>query len=80
MKKDKSNKFAPLENFLITFMYGIGILTCSLIILIVFKFFPNLINTAIITSISMGTIFIAWSFIKLNMDINKKNEKEKKKE
>jgi len=77
MEKNKQNKFIALENFITTLMYGIGILTCSLILFAIFKFYPTQMNTGIITCISSGAALIAWAFIKLNIDINKKNEKKK---
>ena len=79
MERNKSNRFTPLENFITTLMYGVGILTCSLILFAIFKFYPTQMNTGIITSISTGAILIAWAFIKLNIDMNKKRKEDDEK-
>ncbi len=74
----KNKKLTPFENFIFYFMYGVGILTCSLVFLVMLKFYPTEKNLILITSISMGGLIILWSFIKLTIDIRRfKNGKKK---
>ncbi len=74
----KENKFTILENFITTLMYGVGIVSCSLIILLVFKLMPNKVYLSIITSVCTGAVLVAWAFIKLNIDVRKKREEGQK--